>query len=200
MSLLVITPDTDANTVLLRTNDYGEISEELRKLGVRFERWATAAKLDPSAGQEEIITAYRADIDRLMATEGYQSVDVVRLYPDAADPEGFAQRAAAAREKFLAEHAHAENEVRFFVEGAGQFYLHVAERVFMVRCERGDLISVPAGATHWFDMGTKPYFAAIRLFTNPDGWHAKFTESGIAARFPTYDELAASDGFVNTPR
>jgi 1,2-dihydroxy-3-keto-5-methylthiopentene dioxygenase len=49
-------------------------------------------------------------------------------------------------------------------------------------------------------MGTKPYFAAIRLFTNPDGWVAEFTGSEIAKQFPTFDELAASDGFVNTPR
>lgn len=200
MSLLVISPDSDPKTVLVRTYDFAEISAELAKRGVRFERWSATVELPPTAGQDEVIAAYRADIDRLMAEEGYQSVDVVRLFPDANDPEGFAQKAATARAKFLNEHTHAEDEVRFFVEGAGIFYLHVDGHVLMVRCERGDLISVPDRTTHWFDMGTKPYFAAIRLFTNPDGWVAEFTGSEIAKQFPTFDELAASDGFVNTPR
>ena len=53
-----------------------------------------------------------------------------------------------------------------------------------VLCEKDDLISVPAGTRHWFDMGPEPYFVAIRVFTNPAGWVANFTGSDIAAQFP----------------
>jgi len=56
--------------------------------------------------------------------------------------------------------------------------------VYEVSCERGDLISVPAGTRHWFDMGPAPSFVAIRLFINPEGWVASFTGSDIAERFP----------------
>ena len=49
-------------------------------------------------------------------------------------------------------------------------------------------MSVPAGTRHWFDMGPAPRFTAIRLFTNPDGWVAKFTGTEIAATFPAFGE------------
>ncbi len=54
-------------------------------------------------------------------------------------------------------------------------------------CEEGDLISVPAGTRHWFDMGPNPRFTAIRLFTNADGWIANFTGDTIADRFPRHE-------------
>src|SRR3546814_6097561 len=84
------------------------------------------------------------------------------------------------RAKFLSEHTHADDEVRFFVEGSGQFYLHMNDRVYVMLCEAGDLISVPAGTRHWFDTGPNPMFTAIRLFVSPDGWVADFTGDPIA--------------------
>ncbi len=90
------------------------------------------------------------------------------------------------RAKFLDEHTHAEDEVRFFVEGSGAFYLHSQSKVYQVICETNDLLSVPAKTKHWFDMGDKPSFTAIRLFTDPKGWVAKFTGDPIARGFPFY--------------
>src|SRR5215469_16359174 len=95
------------------------------------------------------------------------------------------------RKKFLDEHTHDEDEVRFFVEGAGVFYLRAAGKVHMTLCERGDLISVPAGTRHWFDMGPAPHFTAIRLFTNPEGWVAQFTGDPIAQKYPSFEQVAA---------
>ncbi len=91
------------------------------------------------------------------------------------------------RQKFLAEHTHGEDEVRFFVDGHGLFSLHVAAEVYEVLCEKGDLISVPANTKHWFDMGPNPRFVAIRFFNNPDGWVAEFTGSDIADRFNRFE-------------
>lgn len=91
------------------------------------------------------------------------------------------------RRKFLDEHTHSEDEVRFFVAGSGLFSLHLGSQVFEVRCEQGDLISVPANTKHWFDMGPEPSFVAIRLFTNPTGWVAHFTGNQIAIQFPRYE-------------
>ena len=51
----------------------------------------------------------------------------------------------------------------------------------------GDLVRVPAGMPHWFDMGPRPRFTAIRLFTNPEGWVAHYTGSDIARRFPRHE-------------
>ena len=94
---------------------------------------------------------------------------------------------AEVRKKFLDEHTHSEDEVRFFVAGSGLFSLHLGDEVYEVLCQQGDLIGVPDGTRHWFDMGPNPFFVAIRLFTNPAGWVANFTGTDIAARFPRLD-------------
>ena len=70
------------------------------------------------------------------------------------------------------------------MQGRGRFYFNVAEHVYMLTAAAGDLISVPPGTAHWFDMGAQPSFTAIRLFTTPEGWVANFTGSDIATRFP----------------
>ncbi|HEU0196286.1 MAG TPA: cupin [Nevskiaceae bacterium] len=161
-------------------SDHAAIARALEPFGVVFEAWEASQRLSEQAAQDEVIAAYRADIDRLMKQHGFKSVDVVGMYP--AHPQK-----GAMREKFLSEHRHDEYEVRFFVDGAALFYLHTHGKVLAVLCTRGDLISVPAGMTHWFDMGPEPDFKAIRLFTTPEGWVAHYTGSDIASRFPRYE-------------
>ncbi|OBS10231.1 1,2-dihydroxy-3-keto-5-methylthiopentene dioxygenase [Acidihalobacter prosperus] len=176
MSRLSIHPQ-DASTPPRVLTEFDDIADVLGGVGVRFERWAADAPLSRGAGQEETLAAYRNDVERLMTESGYRSADVISLTPD--HPQRDALRA-----KFLDEHTHGEDEIRFFVEGRGLFYLHIDGRVYGVLCEKDDLISVPAGTPHWFDMGPRPHFIAIRLFGNPDGWVARFTGDPIAERFP----------------
>jgi len=190
MTLLQIMPDDEPDAVTLRTEDPAKIAAELAPLGVEFERWSADADLPADADQEAVLAAYRAEVDRLSAKGGFRLVDVVRLHPDDSDPE-WPAKASAARNKFLSEHTHDEDEVRFFVEGTGCFYLHVDHRVYAVVCGAGDLLSVPRGTTHWFDMGERPLFTAIRFFEEEDGWVGNFTEDPISARFPTLDALRA---------
>jgi 1,2-dihydroxy-3-keto-5-methylthiopentene dioxygenase len=180
MSRLRIFEDTQPSMPVSVHTVPAEIARELGQVGVRFEQWEANAPIAPGASQEEVVAAYRDDIDRLMREEGYQSVDVISLAPDHPDR-------AALRKKFLSEHTHSEDEVRFFVAGSGQFTLHLAGKVYDVLCEAGDLIGVPDGTPHWFDMSESPYFVAIRLFTNKDGWVANFTGTDIAERFPRMD-------------
>ena len=190
MTLLTTWRDDDPTAHVARTSDPGEITARLGEIGIRFERWPAAAALPDGAGQDEILAAYREQVDRLMAEEGFATVDVVAMSPSD-DPEWQA-RAKAAREKFLDEHTHDDDdEVRFFVQGAGVFYLHIDGKVHAVLCEAGDLLGVPKGTTHWFDMGVAPEFAAIRFFHEEDGWIGTFTGSDISRRFPDFDELKA---------
>jgi len=166
------------------SRDYDTITTQLAQLGVQFERWQATRPLADDADQEAVLNAYQSSIDQLNEQYGFQSVDVVALRPDNPQKEQF-------RQKFLAEHTHADFEVRFFVDGSGLFYLHVNDKVYLVLCEKGDLISVPANTTHWFDMGKDPDFKCIRLFTTPDGWVGDFTGSGIARQFPDMDTFVA---------
>jgi cupin superfamily acireductone dioxygenase involved in methionine salvage len=71
--------------------------------------------------------------------------------------------------------------------GSGLFTLHPHEQVYEVLCTAGDLIGVPNGMRHWFDMGPNPDFVAIRFFTRPDGWVGYFTGDDIAERFPRFN-------------
>jgi len=167
-----------------RFTDFTVIQSRLDNIGVQFERWTANCLLAADADQESILTAYADSIDRLKQQYGFQSVDVMNLNPDHPEKTVF-------RQKFLAEHTHGDFEVRFFIEGSGLFYLHVADKVYAVLCEQGDLISVPANTPHWFDMGENPCFKVIRLFTTPDGWLADFTGSDIAKSFPTFDQYVA---------
>ena len=166
------------NKVLTHAED---IAATLAEVGVRFERWQASAPIAPGASQDEVIAAYRHEIDKLMTEQGYVTVDVISL--DRKHPQK-----AELRAKFLDEHTHGEDEVRFFVAGRGLFTLHIGDHVYSVLCEKNDLISVPAGTKHWFDMGEEPHFVAIRLFNNPEGWVAQFTGDPIAKAFPGLED------------
>lgn len=165
---------------LLSSSDGAVIASELGRRGIRFERWPAPADLDAAAAEPEILNAYAPEVARIRSEGGYPTVDAIRLSPDHPDRE-------ALRGKFLAEHTHSEDEVRFFVEGCGLFCLHLGGEVLQVLCERQDLIGVPAGTRHWFDMGSAPRFTALRFFNNPEGWVANFTGDPIAGRFPLLD-------------
>jgi len=165
---------------VLKTNHSEEIITTLAEAGIRFARWNASFPIDSSTTNEQILEAYSDDIQTLISSEGYQTVDVVSMHPNHPDKAAF-------REKFLSEHTHSEDEVRFFVNGKGLFCLHIDEYVYQVLCEKEDLISVPANTTHWFDMGSQPEFTAIRLFNNQEGWVAHFTGNSIAEQFPLLD-------------
>jgi len=177
MSNLKIYHEMEPEHPSFETQDFNTIAEELKKAGVHFERWTANKELSANADNDQILSAYQSEIERLVADQGFQSYDVVSMNPDHPNKDEF-------RQKFLAEHTHSEDEVRFFVRGHGLFVLHVNEKVYAMLCEKDDLIGVPAQTRHWFDMGPNPVFTAIRLFNNPEGWVAAFTGDDIAQRFP----------------
>ncbi len=179
MSHLTVYPQDRPEQPQLQTGDFAAIQEILSAEGIRFERWRAGHELpaDSDADADTIIAAYREEIDRLIAQQGYQTYDVISMNPEHPQKDEL-------RAKFLAEHRHSEDEVRFFVRGCGLFVLHLQDKVYALLCEKDDLISVPANTRHWFDMGPRPAFTAIRLFNNPQGWVANFTGDDIASRFP----------------
>lgn len=169
----------------LLSRDGERIQQELAARGIAFQRWDTQASLPDDASPEQILEAYAAQVARVQAGGAYPTVDAIRMTPDHPDRD-------ALRQKFLAEHTHSEDEVRFFVEGAGLFCLHLGDEVLQVLCEAGDWIAVPAGTKHWFDMGPRPHFCALRFFDNPEGWVAQFTGDPIASSYPGLDQLPAA--------
>ncbi|MBU8544141.1 MULTISPECIES: 1,2-dihydroxy-3-keto-5-methylthiopentene dioxygenase [Roseomonadaceae] len=165
---------TDAQVQV--TEDPSEIAGTLAAIGVRFERWPLA-DLPADAPAEAVLAAYRPRLDAFMGETGAGTADVIKLTPD--HPQKDAMRA-----KFLSEHIHTEDEVRFFHAGSGNFVLHVDGKVFDAHCTPGDLISVPANSKHWFDAGENPDFAVLRVFTDTSGWTPHYTGTDMATRFP----------------
>jgi 1,2-dihydroxy-3-keto-5-methylthiopentene dioxygenase len=183
MTRLRIYPVGDGDAAMLDTQDAGEIAAALAPIGVCFEQWP-ARPLPADADQESVLAAFGPEVAKLKAENGYQAVDVMRVQPDHPDR-------VALRQKFLSEHRHSEDEVRYFVDGEGLFTLRQDEQVYAVLCTAGDLISVPAGMRHWFDMGAAPGFTVIRLYVDPAGWVAHYTGDEIADRFPRHEREAA---------
>lgn len=180
MSQLTIFSDTDSSQALLNTLDAKEICEQLNTVGVRFEQWQTRDDTAAGDSQEAVLQAYDGDVKRLIAEQGYQCVDVISIASDHPQKD-------ALQLKFLDEHTHSEDEVRFFVQGQGLFALHIGDKVFEIICEKGDLLSVPANTSHWFDLGSQPDLVAIRFFNNPEGWVANYTANDIANRYSRLD-------------
>ena len=177
MSCLTVTPDTTPGRPELRTEDPGSIAQALSPIGVRFERWEMPVAVDPDAPADDILAAYRPHLDRLMGDTDAGSADVIRLRPGS-------EAYPAMRQKFIEEHIHTEDEVRFFVQGGGHFILHANDRVYDAHCTQGDLISVPSGLKHWFDAGAEPNATVLRVFTDTTGWTPHYTGDPISARFP----------------
>jgi 1,2-dihydroxy-3-keto-5-methylthiopentene dioxygenase len=149
----------------------------LAEAGIDFERWEPAHPLRDGATADEVLDAYQAEIDRLKAAGGYVTADVIDVGPATPNLE-------AMLAKFRSEHWHDEDEVRFILEGRGVFFIHPRQgRVFAIEVSAGDLIRVPRGTWHWFDLCAERRIRAIRLFQDPAGWTPRYTESGVAAGF-----------------
>lgn len=173
-------PDKRESTV-----DVDAIATFLASKGIAFSRWSCDAPLAEGCSDDDILAAYRAPLDAFMAAEGYNTCDVIAV--DAETPN-----LPALRDKFLKEHTHDEDEVRFFVEGKGLFWFNHGE-VFSLLLEAGDFVSVPAGYRHWFDLTAEPRLKAIRIFKSVEGWVPHYTESGIDSQYnPPYAEQEPS--------
>ena len=177
MSRLTIYADDAPGRVVVRIEDPKQITAELSRIGVRFERWDNPVDLDTTAGPDAVLAACRPYLDDLMATAKARAADVITLTPDHPQLD-------ALRQKFLAEHIHVEDEIRFLVQGAGNFIMHVDGKVWDAHCMAGDLITVPANTPHWFDAGPEPRFTALRVFADQSGWVPHYTGAPIHERFP----------------
>lgn len=149
-----------------------EISAFLSRFGIWYRRFEGSAELPEEASDEEILAAYEEPIEKLKAEGGYVTADVINVHPDVPNLD-------AMLAKFSKEHWHDEDEVRFVVSGRGLFHIHPEDGpVFSLEVVEGDMISVPRGTHHWFDLCEDKTIRAVRLFQDPSGWTPHYTASG----------------------
>jgi 1,2-dihydroxy-3-keto-5-methylthiopentene dioxygenase len=157
--------------------DQTEIGAYLGKIGIDYEVWAPSQPLSADATQEDILKAYSADIEKLKARGGYVTADVINVNPQTPGLD-------AMLVKFSREHIHSEDEVRFVVQGRGIFHINPkTSPVVGIEVEPGDLIRVPGGTLHWFNLCTDKQIRCIRLFLDPAGWAPLYSDSGVDAGF-----------------
>lgn len=152
---------------------FQEVKQHLAGMGIDYERWNASRPVAVDAPAEEILAAYAPEIERLKAQGGYVTVDVIDVKPSTPGLE-------AMLAKFNREHWHDEDEVRFIIHGRGLFHIHRGQgTVTAIEVEAGDLIRVPRGTWHWFDLCAEREIRAVRLFQNPAGWTPHYTDSGV---------------------
>jgi 1,2-dihydroxy-3-keto-5-methylthiopentene dioxygenase len=151
----------------------GDVRDYLAGIGIDYERWETVAGIRADASAEEILGIYEKQIADLKLRGGYVTADVIDVKPDT---PGLDTMLA----KFNVEHRHDEDEVRYIIAGRGLFHIHPANGpVVAIEVEAGDLIRVPKGTLHWFDLCGDRRIRAIRLFQDVTGWTPHYTNSGV---------------------
>ena len=174
-----------------RTIDQPEaIRTFLSEYGIEYERWESHRPVPSDATADVVLQTYADKVDELKARGGYVTADVIDVSAQTPNLDAMLAR-------FSRDHWHDEDEVRFIVEGRGLFHIHpTTGPVFAIEVEAGDLIRVPRGTHHWFDLCADRRIRAIRLFQDVSGWTPHYTESGVDARYepvcfgPTHLPLA----------
>ncbi len=157
----------------LKLHDLKEVTDHLASIGIDYERWDHLRQISDDASDQEILDGYATEIEALKASGGYVTADVINVTPATPGLE-------AMLNKFNKEHWHDDDEVRFIVKGRGLF--HIAPKdgdVVSIEMEAGDLIRVPAGTLHWFDLCGEKTIRAIRLFRDPSGWTPHYSGSSV---------------------
>ena len=153
--------------------DHQEIRDFLKPFGIAYEKWDVKGRVGPEATNEEILDAYAPEIERLKEQGGFVTADVINVTPET---PGLDDMLA----KFNKEHTHSEDEVRFTIKGSGLFHIHPdSAPVFAIQVESGDLISVPTGTQHWFDLCDDRTIRCIRLFEDTSGWTPYYVDNPV---------------------
>ncbi|MCA9191975.1 MAG: hypothetical protein KDB03_09440 [Planctomycetales bacterium] len=157
--------------------DVVEIREFLEPFGIWYENWPTDGRLAEDASNEDILKEFESEIEALKRRGGFVTADVINVNPSTPNLD-------AMLAKFDKEHTHAEDEVRFTVAGRGLFHIHPdSGPVFAVEVESGDMINVPRGTKHWFNLCDDRAIRCIRLFEDPAGWAPLYVDEPVHARY-----------------
>ena len=165
------------------------ITRELAPLNVHLNYWRVgndpqlrqllAQKSLTEEEKEQILTALDGYFEELQSTTGYQSRDLIVLHPGIPNLD-------AMLAKFNQSHTHADDEVRYIIDGEGifGFVLPDGSQVELT-VQPEEYINVPVGTEHWFYLTPARRIKAVRYFISTDGWIPEYT--GKKIRLHTHD-------------
>tara|TARA_R110002049_G_scaffold7928_3_gene44503 strand:- start:1389 stop:1970 length:582 start_codon:yes stop_codon:yes gene_type:complete len=171
------------------SEDASACTDHLAKVGVRVEQWPTIAHLSSAPIlEEDAFKIYANEIKRVKSQYNYNHADLAMMRPN----DAFA---VSIRGRYLSEHTHEEDEVRFFLGGKVLIYLNIDERIHILECSSGDFVFIPAGVKHWMDIGPMPDFTMIRWFNSKKAFINNFTESFAAEATPRWETIYSEAHF-----
>ncbi|KAL0906966.1 hypothetical protein M5K25_025501 [Dendrobium thyrsiflorum] len=129
--------------------------DKLAEIGVVY--W----HLDPKKPESE------EELKRIREASGYSYMDFLELGP------GKVENYEEKLKNFYREHMHADEEIRYCLEGGGYFDVRdKGDSWIRIRIKEGDMIVLPAGIYHRFTLDTSNYVKLMRLFIGEPVWTA----------------------------
>jgi 1,2-dihydroxy-3-keto-5-methylthiopentene dioxygenase len=160
-----------------------DIDRELAPLQVSLKRWEITK--DPAIAEllakesldneekELVLNSLDRYFDKLKTTAGYQSRDLIVLHPEFPDLSQLLS-------KFAYCHTHADDEVRYVIDGEGVFgFVRPDRSQVKLTIQPEEYINVPAGTEHWFHLTQSNRIKAVRYFTTTEGWTPEYTGTEI---------------------
>ncbi|QSJ20534.1 acireductone dioxygenase [Nostoc sp. UHCC 0702] len=159
--------------------DIQDIAPELASLNIQLNRWTVGDNPDlhrllaqdslDEDEKEQVLKALDSYFEQLQQTAGYQSRDLIVLHPGVANLEGLLA-------KFDQIHTHADDEVRYIIDGEAIFGFVRRDRTQVeLTVQPEEYINVPAGTEHWFYLTPARRVKAVRYFISTEGWVPQYT-------------------------
>ncbi|NJO94109.1 MAG: cupin domain-containing protein [Hydrococcus sp. RM1_1_31] len=163
-----------------------DIARELAPLNVALNYWSVgnnpqtrdllAKEALNDEEKEQVLQSLDRYFEQLKQSNGYQARDLIALHPNIPNLD-------ALLAKFESCHTHADDEVRYIVDGEGVFGFVRPDSLQMeLTIQPEEYINVPAGTEHWFHLTEAKRIKAVRYFITTEGWVPDYTKTAI--RFP----------------
>jgi 1,2-dihydroxy-3-keto-5-methylthiopentene dioxygenase len=168
--------------------DLDAIAAELAPLNIQLSHWPVGddallqallqkAALDDSE-KEQVLQRIDRYFQQLKAAAGYTCRDLVVLHPNVPNLDTMLA-------KFNKVHTHADDEVRYIVEGEGIFgFVQPDGTQVELTVQPEEYINVPAGTEHWFYLTETKRIKAVRYFIGTEGWVPEYTGTPIKLSQP----------------
>ncbi|MBH8564732.1 cupin domain-containing protein [Nostoc sp. CENA67] len=166
--------------------DIEDIAQELASLNIQLNRWPVGDNPDlrrllaqdslDEDEKEQILKALDSYFEQLQQTAGYQSRDLIVLHPGIPNLDQLLA-------KFDQIHTHADDEVRYVIDGEAIFGFVRSDRTQVeLTVQPEEYINVPAGTEHWFYLTPTRRVKAVRYFISTEGWIPQYTCTEKAVR------------------
>ena len=157
-----------------------DITRELTPLNVKLNYWKVgndssikqliAQESLTEAEKEQILQSLDHYFEQLKQSHGYQARDLIVLHPHIPNLDTLLS-------KFDRLHTHADDEVRYVIDGEGVFgFVRPDGSQVELTIQPEEYINVPAGTKHWFYLTNKRRIKALRYFITTEGWIPQYEE------------------------